>query len=297
MPARFGAAGPLREGLYRPARLRHQFVALAVDGAHAVGRGSAVRLDPERGLAPVIADALGMDSLQVAGAALPRDGGSRVVLKMCRHGKTIAFVKVDVEREPLEHERRVLEELERIGPKSFSAPRVLASLEWHGFTVLVLEPLPLSGRSDRVLAEPEVAALEELSQLRDDLAQALRLSHDLVPAHGDFAPWNSGRTRSGRLALWDWERAYGGVPLEDFFHWHVQRIVLLSAETVDDLVTRTLSPDRDMQALCARLSVPYGEAPLLLRSYLERSAVPLSPTSKGALVRVRAIELLDRAAS
>ncbi len=41
--------------------------------------------------------------------------------------------------------------------------------------------------------------------------------------HGDWSPWNTGATRSGAIAIWDWERASTGVPTGfDLLHLHYQ---------------------------------------------------------------------------
>ena len=41
--------------------------------------------------------------------------------------------------------------------------------------------------------------------------------------HGDWSPWNTGRTTAGELAIWDWERATIGVPTGfDVLHLHYQ---------------------------------------------------------------------------
>ena len=41
--------------------------------------------------------------------------------------------------------------------------------------------------------------------------------------HGDWSPWNTGRTSDGRLAIWDWERTTLGVPTGfDLLHLHYQ---------------------------------------------------------------------------
>lgn len=41
--------------------------------------------------------------------------------------------------------------------------------------------------------------------------------------HGDWSPWNTGRTTDGRLAIWDWERTTLGVPTGfDLLHLHYQ---------------------------------------------------------------------------
>lgn len=46
---------------------------------------------------------------------------------------------------------------------------------------------------------------------------------DVSAWHGDFSPWNVGRTTDGSLAMWDWERATIGVPTGfDLLHLHYQ---------------------------------------------------------------------------
>lgn len=46
---------------------------------------------------------------------------------------------------------------------------------------------------------------------------------DVSAWHGDFSPWNVGRTTDGTLAMWDWERATIGVPTGfDLLHLHYQ---------------------------------------------------------------------------
>jgi hypothetical protein len=295
LQAQSGAAGLLRSGIYRPAQARHLAGAKALDlivrgTGGRVGVQSSITVDPEAGLAPVIASRLGRKRVQITGVALPKDRGERALLSICDDSQLIAFAKVAREGARLGHERHVLEELGRIGPRTFVTPRVLDFFDWRGVAVLVLEPLPVVGRSDRPLAEREMEALVELAQLGDALEPVLGNARAGVPAHGDFAPWNSGRTESGLLALWDWEEANLGDPLEDYFHWHVQRLVLLSAGTVTELVRRTLDPDPILQALCGKLSVPREALPYLLRAYLERAATSTSPAAE---VRERTIEVLE----
>jgi hypothetical protein len=301
LDAQTEAPGLLRTGIYRPAQMRHHVGAATLDGVRRASGGrlgatARLRVDPTAGLAPAIASHLGRTRVHIAGAAVPKDRGGRAVLTVCDGtGGVIAVAKVARDKQPLQHEQRVLEALAQIDPQTFLAPRVLASFEWRGAAVLVLEPVAISRRSDRGLAEPEIGALVELYELRDALAPVLGSAPATVPAHGDFAPWNSSRTSTGGLTLWDWEEAHLGTPLEDYFHWQVQRAVLLSRGTLADLVGRTLKPDLTLQALCDRLSIAPEQAPPLLRSYLEQGAGTLPQRSPGAERRVRALELLDRA--
>ena len=292
LQAQAGAPGLLRTGIYRPAKGRHFAAAATLDAIRGTTRGrlgttAVLTVDPETGLAPAIASQLGRTRVSIIGAAVPKDRGGRAILSVCDDdGRSIAFAKVGCEGEPLQHERKVLEELTRIGPTTFVVPRVQACFEWSGATVLVLEPLQVSGRSDRPLAEPEVEALAELSDLGNDLERVLGRVPGQIPAHGDFAPWNSGRTKSGRLALWDWEDAHLGDPLEDFFHWQFQRLVLLSSGDVAGLIGRVLDPDPVLLALCAKVALAPEETPSLLRSYLERAAADQYPATAASRVRV-----------
>jgi hypothetical protein len=293
--ARPSTGGPFRQGLYRPSHPRQQVVASWLDAAHTLGRlGSSFRLDADRGIAPVLADALGVGSLAITGALIARDGGTRTVLRLAARGRTVAYAKVDVDAGRLEHERRVLSTLARIGTRTFSVPRVLGFVEWDGLRVLVVEPVALVENGTPALGGSEVAALAELWELRDELGPVLGSTSGFGPAHGDFAPWNAGRTRTGLAAIWDWEQARMAPPLEDYFHWHTQCHVLLGASTVAGLVNRALRPDNELRQLCSRLGVPPADAPSLLRSYLSRSSSSTETSAAGVDARLRALELLDR---
>jgi hypothetical protein len=252
-----------------------------------------VRVDPAQGIAPALADALGVNSVVIAGAALARDGGTRVVLKLVRGGTTFAYAKIDEEAHSLEHEHRVLAALSRSCPRAFIVPRVLGFVTWNGVTALVLEPLP-SRSGKRMLAAPEIAALAELWELKDELTGVLGSVDGEGPAHGDFAPWNAGRTRAGLAVVWDWEQARVTPPLEDYFHWHTQCLVLLGTSNVTGLVNRAVNPDNELRQLCSRLGVPPDNAPSLLRSYLSRSSSSTETSAAGVDARLRALELLDR---
>jgi hypothetical protein len=295
LQARPGAGGPVRQRLYRPSHARQQVVARWLDAAHALGRlGSSFRLDTHRGIAPVLTDALGVGSLTITGALIARDGGTRTVLRLAAHGHTVAYAKVDADAGRLEHERRVLFALARVGTRTFAVPRVLGFVQWEGLSALVLEPVALTRDGTPALGGSEVAALAELWDLRDELEPVLGPAGGLGPAHGDFAPWNAGRTRTGLAAIWDWEQARMAPPLEDYFHWHTQCLALLGTSTVEGLVNRALRPDNELRQLCSRLGASPDDAPSRLRSYLGRSLTSTETSAAGVDARLRALELLDR---
>jgi hypothetical protein len=276
LPARVGARGPHGAGLYRAARARQACGALALELTQRAGLGRfhpCVTLDPETGLAPRIAWALGTGPVDLS-AAVTGNGrrGSRALLTVWQDGRRLAVAKVSREEAAkLEHERRVLEALASCSPACFSAPRVLASFDWQGCFVLLLGPMEARGRADRPLGRAEVDALVELALLAEPLAPVLGARPGGVPVHGDFAPWNSGPTRAGPLAVWDWEDARLGAPLEDLFHWRVQRLVLFRQGNVATLVGAALEPDRQVRSLCEELGISHEAAPLALQSYLEGS--------------------------
>ena len=82
-------------------------------------------------------------------------------------------------------------------------------------------------------AEPEASAvllgwLDRLKSQNVDL--------DYGRWHGDFVPWNLGRTGKGVVA-WDWEYSEPGVPVGfDLVHWHFQRRIAAADGTLADAV-------------------------------------------------------------
>lgn len=85
--------------------------------------------------------------------------------------------------------------------------------------------------AERLGDEKGESVASAVSRITDDsLFDALEIS----AWHGDWSPWNTGTTRSGKLAIWDWERAAEGVPAGlDLLHLHYQYGVGLSGATLD----------------------------------------------------------------
>ena len=78
-----------------------------------------------------------------------------------------------------------------------------------------------------VLATPLVSTFERIAE--DPAFDELAIS----AWHGDFSPWNVGRTIDGSLAMWDWERAAIGVPTGfDLLHLHYQYGAGMDAATL-----------------------------------------------------------------
>jgi len=68
------------------------------------------------------------------------------------------------------------------------------------------------------------------SQLDSVQAQLAQMSQEnefgaveISAWHGDWSPWNMGWSSTGKLCIWDWERAAVGVPTGfDILHLHYQ---------------------------------------------------------------------------
>ena len=86
---------------------------------------------------------------------------------------------------------------------------------------LIVEPT----QTNRKFGHLGTNALVELASLTQHLAPVLGLSSGRVVTHGDFCPWNAAPSDDGELALWDWESTRLGLPLEDYFHWHIQLLL------------------------------------------------------------------------
>jgi hypothetical protein len=192
----------------------------------------------------------------------------------------------------LEREARVLAELVRLTTTALVAPRLVASFPWSGLDVVVTSVLPTAGCADRELGPIEEEVLLELASLGDQLRHAVD-GDGTTLAHGDFCAWNTAR-KTGRLAVWDWEWAHMGEPLEDWFHWQTQRLVHFGRASVPTLVKSALTPSLRLRRLCGRLGVPIDAAPVSLAASLRAGLARLGDTdSPGVALRREALALLE----
>jgi hypothetical protein len=277
LPAGRGAFGPMGAGLYRPARPRHYLGALALEVVQRTGFGpigTQVALDPERGVAPRIAEMLGVKRVTLAASSTGDSWrGARALLSVWSDGDLVAFAKVArEERHKLAHEARVLEAFGRLELTTLCVPEALGLFDWEDVSVLLVKPIRIRGPADRDLGPAELAGLAELAGAKASLADVLGVGGGLVPVHGDFTPWNCAPRRSGKLVLWDWEAARLGLPFEDYFHWLTQRLLRFGRGSVSDLVSAAVSPGDDLLELCERLEIDRELAPAALRSCLEAVA-------------------------
>ena len=227
LPAGRGGWGPMRRRLYRPASAGHLARALAIEGAQLAGgkgrRLHRIRMRTEGGLAPKLAVALALPSVELAAAHVRSDeSGKRAVLSVFHDGALVAFAKVaEGESAKLRHERHVLETLSRAELSRIAVPTVIDFLEWRGHTVLLTDPVDTRGRANRPFGSAEIAALAELTSVTHDLGRTLGddTLKERTLIHGDFTPWNSrGVTLGTPIPLGlggcsGWSAARGLLPL------------------------------------------------------------------------------------
>jgi peptidoglycan/xylan/chitin deacetylase (PgdA/CDA1 family) len=292
LPVRRNAPGPLGAGLYRPAGARHVAAAVTVELAHRLGvgwLGPRVGFDVAQGLERRVAAALGCDHVELA-AAVTGDArrGERVLLSVRQGRKIVAFAKVAREqRAKLDHEFAVLRLLADCRLERLVVPEAIDCFAWQDSTVLLLRRFQVQARADRPTTAAELRGLAELGRLADPLSAALGTQPGLIPLHGDFAPWNSDPLDGRNLLLWDWEQAGLGFPLQDLFHWRLQRLWRLGRGSVDELVRGAFAPDVQARSLADDLGVvPEEAAPLALRASLESAVarIPSAEIPKQALV-------------
>jgi hypothetical protein len=226
------------------------------------------------------------------------ESGKRVVLSVFHEGVLVAFAKVaEVESVKLCHERHVLEALSRAESTPIVAPTVIDFLEWRDHAVLLTGPVDTRGRANRPLESAEIAALVELARLTQHLSRAFsddpHIEGTLV--HGDFTPWNSAVLPSGRISLWDWEDARVGLPLEDFFHWEIQRLSLFDQGSVGSIVEEAVGPSRRIEEVCGALGVTTEAAATGLEAYLTRTVEEHEPCSRPREIREAALAALRNA--
>jgi hypothetical protein len=186
----------------------------------------------------------------------------------------------------LSHEHRLLQSLASTSLRVITVPKVVGYFEWDSCDVLVVRPIPTNGWSTRSLSSVELDGLVELAGLNTGMLGAIAAEGE-IPVHGDFAPWNCSIVGSSRLALWDWEDARPGLPLEDLFHWQVQRLVLLKQGTPEGLVADALDLGGAVGRLCRRLDIAADLPARSLEAYLKRSLAELPEETFDPAVRLR----------
>ena len=294
LPRGAAVAGPVAAGMYRPAQRRHRAGAVVLRGSTLLP-GRSIRFAAERGVGPRLAEALGIRTIDLAVAPTKDAARDRLVASVLHDGKPIAFTKIVPrgERAALDHELQLLALLSSSALQTLRVPKPVEVLEWEQWCALLMLSVPTPGYADRELSDTELGALAELAGLGDALEPVLGRGEGTVPIHGDFAPWNCAVLK-GELAVWDWEGAGLGLPLEDLFHWRAQRLALFRVGSPETLVRGAFEPDWRVRGLCARLGIEPSCAPAALESALERGLRGAARRTGTALsdVRIEALELL-----
>jgi N-acetylglucosaminyldiphosphoundecaprenol N-acetyl-beta-D-mannosaminyltransferase len=298
IPHRRGAAGPVGTKLYRPSSQLQRLGAGALEVASRAGLPGQpeLALDTSDGLGPEIAAALGLDEVELA-AMLSTDTrrGSRAVLTVMHRGRPVAVTKVAAQgSQELKTELRMLNALESAPLRSIVTPRVLGSFPWRGLDVVAMTVLDHRGQTSRSLGPVEANALVELYELADRLKPEAAADGRVV-AHGDFCGWNTSVLHNGKLAIWDWEWAHLGEPLEDWFHWETQRLVAFGALSPDEIVRQAFTPGPAARQLCERLGLEWAAAaPTALMASLRHGITRLNgSTGRELEVRTRMLELVE----
>lgn len=297
LPRGVGARGPRGVGLYRPASARHGLGALLLGAVQRLGGHGfdSISLDLSTGLGPEIAAALDTRVVELA-CLLPTDPArrARVTFSVLQNGRPIAIAKVALAGlAELARERDVLTALMATDTGTLTVPKVLASFVWRRYEVLVTSVVPSGGGADRGLASPERRALVELVHLTPHLEPALGHAGEQVLIHGDFTAWNTARHGRGRLAVWDWERARYGLPLEDYFHWQTQRLVHFGRGSVAELVASALTPTREVLTLYEECGFEADRRSEALVASLRAGLITATAQSSGSELRRDALRLLE----
>ncbi len=128
---------------------------------------------------------------------------------------TLGFVKVQrTDQSRLGTEEQALRMVEQAAPRSFFAPRVLASGRVAGWSYMAVEALPAIPH--RPPKDPPLPLIiDEIQAALGELAKDEGLPDHWRPVHGDFTPWNLRAIPHRGLALIDWEEAGWGPPGAD----------------------------------------------------------------------------------
>jgi hypothetical protein len=200
-------------------------------------------------------------------AARATHPGRYVGIAIDPRGRAIAVAKVASDEEgrgALAAEARSLRTLGPSLPPPLASPSLLETRDG----VVIVEAVPWLPRREPWVCEEEVAFALGVFHREG------RGADGLGPAHGDLAPWNLLRTRSGWVLV-DWESAVERAePWLDVCHFVVQAHSLLGrpepSEVLDGFVHRRGWVGRAVAAYATGSGLdPSGAAPAL-RTYLAR---------------------------
>jgi hypothetical protein len=214
-------------------------------------------------------------------AAKANHPGRHVALVLDPDGQPQAVAKVatdDSGRQALKHEAAALSVLGPRLPAPLFAPQILARTDG----LLLLEAIPWRARF-RPWDLPEDVAWA-LGAFFRAASGDRRDDRGVGAAHGDCAPWNLLRSRSG-WALVDWEEARDdGPPFFDVFHYVTQSHILLKRRParvlLADLTTRAGRIGAAIDAYADGAGLVAEDSIRFLPIYLETSQGGLDPKSR-----------------
>lgn len=193
--------------------------------------------------------------IQLSVAVGPPRPNRKPVVRCYSEGSLVAVAKIGPDAhtaDMVRNESRWLERLSERGVTSFVLPELLHAGAFGASPLLVMSALELGGEPSTAFAAMPHHLLDDAfagfddhsfveSPWRRDLRSRIeRLSSPGLmqrfdaltneadatklatrPWHGDWSPWNVGRSTSGHWCIWDWERAAEGAPIGfDLLHLH-----------------------------------------------------------------------------
>jgi hypothetical protein len=268
-PRRVAVAGL---GIYHPMTTRGR---LAWEAARLAARLGALRLIPRGKAPPQEVTGFLSDHVPSGGSfALQRatHEGRWVALVIDRRGEALKLVKVATSESG---ETALQKEAENIARFSqylippLRAPRLISRTP----NTLVFEPVHWVPRSRPWELPTGVAhALGSFTAANREVNGSI--------SHGDFAPWNLLKTRSGWVVI-DWEEAgEGPAPMTDLFHYVVQAHGHLGRPTqreIEDALDNRDSLGRVMTEVAQAARVDRASLHDAFREYLLTSRARLDP--------------------
>lgn len=144
----------------------------------------------------------------IVGLSLPRQGGRRRVIALCRAGGDVVVAKIDADPALVEHEAVILDALGGRTIPSVITPRLVGSgrADTPDGEVAIVVQSAVTTRPHSPVTTFDVDRLADALGERLSPVLGPPPQPDWVPHHGDLAPWNLRRTDRG-VALVDWETA------------------------------------------------------------------------------------------
>lgn len=243
--------------------------------------------EPGRTLRQHLSEVLGTDVRLSVSVGPPRPN-RKPVIRCYDHDGLIAVAKLGPDTHTaamVRNESRWLDAMAGRPLTGVSTPPLIHAGEYEGIALLVMGALDLESDLGVEFSEVPIGTADEFARRHADQISLASTNwwHELrrridAPAlrsiavqvfqaqehpnfeqiavsgwHGDWSPWNMGRSRGGRFCIWDWERATIGVPTGfDIAHLHHHYGAGLDAA------------DSDLE----RLGVPPEHHRLLKRLYL-----------------------------